>query len=453
MLDSEVQLWQLMCVSCVIILSTKAIKAPGIPWTYVWLTTTLVAWYLGTREGLSMCFVLGLSLNLSWYGTQYANENLWAAILRYWLDYFPPWCVGTLIRSGDILLHPLPLLYLSQYSHLVTVESCLYAFLIERFYMYSVDRNIWGQGGTLNKIYGFRPPQSREMFFTSQLLTTVGYAGAATLSAFYPILGRISVLVVSILFLTILLVRKRRLKVDLDGSPEIEKLNIAEEPDASDPWALTPKAVSPTNAAAWVAEMTGSYMSVVREAERHHEAFMELVDEVSAMPNPMSPNRQLGDITLTIAESLNQAREKMSDQLHELSSSWSLIKLNTKASDITSAIQRVPSVSDTMNDLGTCVPRPKVRQTTFRNTLTLKSSSSSQHSSACLVRRKRVQACSLRDMIYVHFGSEILQQSEKRSLGSRSTDDSFQPHQGRKQRRKKKRGEVGNPAKKFASES
>lgn len=88
-------------------------------------------------------------------------------------------CTESLIRLGDMFLHPIPLLFLLPYHRFVRFRIFFYSFFFERWYFLIVERQPFGTGSTTNIIYDFRPHLPRRTFLLSQYFTNLGYLFAA----------------------------------------------------------------------------------------------------------------------------------------------------------------------------------------------------------------------------------------------------------------------------------
>lgn len=332
---SDLRAAEISCLSCIIIFSTKCFRPPGIPWTYVWLLTTIIAWLLDTAEGLAFCFVMGYALNVTWYSTQYVDIHLWRSIIAYWESHFPAWYVGPLIRSGDILLHPLPLLLLWRSSEFVTVEVCLYAFLTERVYIQAVESaHPRSAGRKINEIYDFRPPRPLTTFHTVDLVSTVSYFSAALISLAFPLLGAAAIFLTGFIILAIVIARKRRIAYYTKKPSGVAKFESTE---------------SDAVTKAWQYEMLDT---MVEEVERHREAFMDFVDDWK--PSTGSLSLPSLNLPTNISDKLSTTCTSVSDSIKEFRASLPVQYVNYNS------VMR-ESLASTFNN----VNFPRIPQLTF----------------------------------------------------------------------------------------
>eukprot|EP01068_Selenidium_serpulae_P002809 Selendium_serpulae@DN2686_c0_g1_i1.p1 len=167
------ELKQLAALGGVIVVAGKLVKPPGIAYTYLWLILSGVAWLWDSTECLALCFAQGFCLNLTWFVSQSVEPSLWLSVEGYWENILPKKVTTLIVRTGDILLHPAPLLLLVGSAQFLTTEACLYVLLLERFYICLTEAHVWGTGRNLNKIYKFTPHQPPHLYTTLQLLSFV----------------------------------------------------------------------------------------------------------------------------------------------------------------------------------------------------------------------------------------------------------------------------------------
>eukprot|EP01053_Blabericola_migrator_P004741 Blabericola_migrator_1__4740@NODE_249_length_10888_cov_100_919231_g210_i0_p3_GENE_NODE_249_length_10888_cov_100_919231_g210_i0NODE_249_length_10888_cov_100_919231_g210_i0_p3_ORF_typecomplete_len489_score50_77Phage_tail_APC/PF16778_5/0_16_NODE_249_length_10888_cov_100_919231_g210_i074938959 len=156
---------------------------PGPSFTYAWLWVGLLSTLFQNVDASALFYLIGFGLVTGWYTTQILQRDIWDRLLVYWLKIWPSWCVSSMVRVGDVIIHILPFAYSLQFYDHVTLKHVFQAILYERIYFYSIEGSIIGSGRVANTIYALHPPCGPHTFRSIQMLSTVGYFFASTVCA------------------------------------------------------------------------------------------------------------------------------------------------------------------------------------------------------------------------------------------------------------------------------